>query len=60
MYGESTALISGTTTAVAGVALLPNTSGNSVLTTIGIAAIVGGVLCVVAQLAVSVYRRTSK
>ena len=60
MYGESTALVSGATSTIAGIALLPNTGGNSVLTAIGVMAVVGGVLCVATQVAVSAYRRSAK
>lgn len=60
MYGESTALVSGVASTVAGVALLPYTGGNSILTTIGLVAVAGGIICVLAQVAVSTYRRTTK
>lgn len=44
--GQGAGLISGVTSTTAGIALLPNTSGNTLLTILGIATIVLGVLSI--------------
>lgn len=56
MYGNA-GTVAGATTTVAGVAALPNTGGNTLLTIVSIAAIAIGVTAIVAQVAVMAYRR---
>jgi hypothetical protein len=57
MYGQGGGVIASATTTAAGVVLLPNTGGNSVLTYVGILAIVLGASATVLQLAVMGYRK---
>jgi hypothetical protein len=57
MYGQGGGIVGGSATTAAGVAALPNTGGNSLLTYVAITAIVLGASAVVAQLAVVAYRR---
>lgn len=56
MYGQG-GVVGGATSTAAGVAVLPNTGGNPLLTAIAITAIVLGSTAVAVQLAVSGYRR---
>lgn len=58
MYGQGqgNGAVAGTATA-AGVAALPNTGDNTLLSVIAISAIVCGVAAIVMQLAISGYRR---
>ena len=58
MYENGVVLSASST--VAGVAVLPNTAGQSVLQYTAIAAITIGVVALVLQLAVAVYRRGQK
>lgn len=60
MYGQGGSgggVVAGTSTTAAGIAMLPNTGGNPLLTTVGITAVVLGVTAVVMQLAVVGYRK---
>jgi LPXTG-motif cell wall-anchored protein len=56
MYGQ-TGVAAGATTTAAGVAALPNTGDNKALLAVSVAIIVIGATAVIAQIAVSVYRR---
>lgn len=55
MYGQG-GVVGGATSTAAGVAVLPNTGGNTLLMTIAIAAIVLGGVATLVQLAVIGYR----
>lgn len=55
--GDIATVATGTSTTIAGVALLPNTGGKSLLTYLAVFAIVGGMIVVAAHIGVAVYRR---
>lgn len=55
-YQGGTNLLAGTSSTVAGIAVLPNTGEVSLLTYVGIAAIVTGAMMVSLQIGVWVYR----
>ncbi len=57
MYGQGGGVVASATTTAAGVVLLPNTGGNSLLTYVGILAIVLGATATIVQLAVIMYRK---
>ena len=60
MYGQGGSgggTVAGASTTAAGIALLPNTGGNMLLTYLGITAIVLGGVAVTLQLAVAGYRK---
>lgn len=55
-YQGGTNLLAGTSSTVAGIAVLPNTGEVSLLTYVGIAAIVTGLMMIGLQVGVCVYR----
>lgn len=57
-YQGEVGTVAGVSTTVAGIAVLPNTGGSSILLYVGIAAIVTGVTLVTTQVAVWLYRRS--
>jgi hypothetical protein len=57
-YQGEVGTVAGVSTTVAGIAVLPNTGGSSILLYVGIAAIVTGVTLVTTQVAVWFYRRS--
>ena len=63
MYGQGGVgqggVVGGATSTVAGVAVLPNTGGNTMLTYLAVTAIVLGSVAVLVQLAVIGYRRSA-
>jgi LPXTG-motif cell wall-anchored protein len=60
MYGQGGSgggVVAGASTSAAGIAMLPNTGGNSMLMYLGIAAVVLGAVAVMLQVAVAGYRK---
>ena len=57
-YQGGSTVVAGTSTTVAGVALLPETGEVSLLTYVGVAAIVTGITMVTLQVGVWAYRRS--